>query len=85
LGNPDLPVSSSRRSAKCSSWHHREGGFKAYQPNGYGLYQGADGSRYQDALRCDPRGRFSDLLGEGGFRYLMEQGVHYANARFVGA
>jgi len=35
-----------------------------------------------DALRGDLPGRFPDLLGEGGFRYLMEQGVHYANAHY---
>jgi predicted AlkP superfamily pyrophosphatase or phosphodiesterase len=35
-----------------------------------------------DALRGDLPGRFSGVLGEGGFRYLMEQGVHYTNAHY---
>jgi len=35
-----------------------------------------------DALRGDLPVRFSGVLGEGGFRYLMEQGVHYANAHY---
>ena len=35
-----------------------------------------------DALRGDLLGRFSGVLGEGGFRYLMEQGIHYTNAHY---
>ena len=33
-----------------------------------------------DALRGDLPGRYSHLFGDGGFRYLMNQGVHYTNA-----
>jgi hypothetical protein len=35
-----------------------------------------------DGLRGDLPHRFSGVLGEGGFRYLMEQGVWYANAHY---
>ncbi|MEA1890113.1 MAG: alkaline phosphatase family protein [Pseudomonadota bacterium] len=35
-----------------------------------------------DALRGDLPSRFSHVLGKGGFRYLMEQGVHYTNAHY---
>lgn len=35
-----------------------------------------------DGLRGDLPGRFPDLLGEGGFRYLMEQGIHYTDAHY---
>jgi len=35
-----------------------------------------------DALRGDLPSRFSNVLGEGGFRYLMEQGIHYTNANY---
>jgi predicted AlkP superfamily pyrophosphatase or phosphodiesterase len=35
-----------------------------------------------DQLRGDLPMRFRDRLGEGGFRYLLEQGVHYANAHY---
>jgi len=35
-----------------------------------------------DALRGDLPGRYAHLFGEGGFRYLMEQGVHYTNAHY---
>ncbi|MFQ5643998.1 MAG: alkaline phosphatase family protein [Thiogranum sp.] len=35
-----------------------------------------------DALRGDLPDRFSSVLGDGGFRYLMEQGVHYTNAHY---
>ncbi len=35
-----------------------------------------------DALRGDLPDRFSDILGKGGFRYLMEQGIHYTNANY---
>ncbi|MEE8428273.1 MAG: alkaline phosphatase family protein [Gammaproteobacteria bacterium] len=35
-----------------------------------------------DALRGDLPSRFSSVLGEGGFRYLMEQGINYTNAHY---
>jgi predicted AlkP superfamily pyrophosphatase or phosphodiesterase len=35
-----------------------------------------------DALRGDLPGRYAHLYGDGGFRYLMEQGVHYTNAHY---
>ena len=35
-----------------------------------------------DALRGDLPQRFLSVLGEGGFRYLMEQGIHYTNAHY---
>ena len=35
-----------------------------------------------DALRGDLPNRFADVLGDGGFRYLMEQGVYYTNAHY---
>ena len=35
-----------------------------------------------DALRGDLPGRFDNVLGDGGFRYLMENGVHCTNAHF---
>jgi hypothetical protein len=35
-----------------------------------------------DALRGDLPSRFDSMLGEGGFRYLMEHGVHYSNAHY---
>jgi predicted AlkP superfamily pyrophosphatase or phosphodiesterase len=35
-----------------------------------------------DALRGDLPGRYAHLYGGGGFRYLMEQGVHYTNAHY---
>ena len=35
-----------------------------------------------DALRGDLPARFAHVFGEGGFRYLMEQGVHYTNAHY---
>jgi len=35
-----------------------------------------------DALRGDLPGRYAHLFGEGGFRYLMEDGVHYTNAHY---
>jgi len=35
-----------------------------------------------DALRGDLPGRFANVLGDGGFRYLMEQGVHYTDAHY---
>ncbi|MCK5360866.1 MAG: alkaline phosphatase family protein, partial [Gammaproteobacteria bacterium] len=35
-----------------------------------------------DALRGDMPGRFDMVLGEGGFRYLMEKGIHYTNANY---
>ena len=35
-----------------------------------------------DALRGDLPQRFSNVLGYGGFRYLMEQGIHYSAANY---
>ena len=35
-----------------------------------------------DALRGDLPGRYSHVLGEGGFRYLMDEGVNYTNAHY---
>ncbi|MDB4516840.1 alkaline phosphatase family protein, partial [Crocinitomicaceae bacterium] len=35
-----------------------------------------------DALRGDLPSRFSNVLGDGGFRYLMEQGINYSNANY---
>ena len=35
-----------------------------------------------DQMRGDFPMRYKDLLGEGGFRYLMEKGTHYTNAHF---
>jgi hypothetical protein len=35
-----------------------------------------------DGLRGDLPSRFPGLLGEGGFRYLMEQGIHYTDAHY---
>ena len=35
-----------------------------------------------DALRGDLPSRFSNVLSDGGFRYLMEQGVHYTDAHY---
>jgi len=35
-----------------------------------------------DALRGDLPGRYAYLFGDGGFRYLMDQGVHYTNAHY---
>jgi len=35
-----------------------------------------------DALRGDLPSRFANVLGDGGFRYLMEQGIHYTNAHY---
>lgn len=35
-----------------------------------------------DALRGDLPNRFSNVLGDGGFRYLMEQGIYYTNAHY---
>jgi len=35
-----------------------------------------------DGLRGDLPDRFRNVLGEGGFRYLMEQGIHYSNANY---
>jgi predicted AlkP superfamily pyrophosphatase or phosphodiesterase len=35
-----------------------------------------------DALRGDLPSRFDKVLGDGGFRYLMEDGVHYTNAHY---
>ncbi|MGD8347266.1 MAG: alkaline phosphatase family protein [Lysobacterales bacterium] len=35
-----------------------------------------------DALRGDLPGRYAHLFGEGGFRYLMNEGVNYTNAHY---
>ncbi|WP_455365616.1 alkaline phosphatase family protein [Kaarinaea lacus] len=35
-----------------------------------------------DALRSDLPKRYAHVLGEGGFRYLMEQGIDYTNAHY---
>ncbi len=35
-----------------------------------------------DQLRGDLPARYLDRLGQGGFRYLLEQGTHYANAHY---
>jgi predicted AlkP superfamily pyrophosphatase or phosphodiesterase len=35
-----------------------------------------------DALRGDLPARYAAVLGDGGFRYLMGQGIHYANAHY---
>jgi predicted AlkP superfamily pyrophosphatase or phosphodiesterase len=35
-----------------------------------------------DGLRGDLPARFYNVLGEGGFRYLMEKGIHYTNAHY---
>lgn len=35
-----------------------------------------------DALRGDLPGRYAHLFGDGGFRYLMDQGVSYTNAHY---
>jgi predicted AlkP superfamily pyrophosphatase or phosphodiesterase len=35
-----------------------------------------------DALRGDLPDRFPTVLGDGGFRYLMEQGIHYTAANY---
>ena len=35
-----------------------------------------------DALRGDLPARFKNVLGDGGFRYLMEDGIHYTNAHY---
>ena len=35
-----------------------------------------------DALRGDLPTRYAGALGDGGFRYLMGQGIHYANAHY---
>ena len=38
-----------------------------------------------DQLHGDLPGRYRDRLGEGGFRYLMEQGVWYTDAHYMHA
>ena len=35
-----------------------------------------------DGLRGDLPSRFKNVLGDGGFRYLMEDGIHYTNAHY---
>ncbi|MHC4751941.1 MAG: hypothetical protein ACYTFW_18965 [Planctomycetota bacterium] len=37
-----------------------------------------------DQMRGDFPMRYKDRLGEGEFRYLMEKGIHYINARALG-
>lgn len=38
-----------------------------------------------DALRGDLPGRFDSVLGEGGFRYLRQRGIWYADAHYLHA
>ncbi len=38
-----------------------------------------------DALRGDLPQRYSEVIGDGGLRYLMEQGVHFTNAHYLHA
>ncbi|MBU1233086.1 MAG: alkaline phosphatase family protein [Proteobacteria bacterium] len=38
-----------------------------------------------DQMRGDFPMRYKERLGEGGFRYLMDQGTHYTNAHFLHA
>lgn len=35
-----------------------------------------------DGLRGDFLSRFANVLGEGGFRYLLDRGIHYSNAHY---
>jgi len=35
-----------------------------------------------DALRGDLPSRYNNVLGKGGFRYLMDEGIHYRNAHY---
>ena len=35
-----------------------------------------------DQMQGDYPMRYKDRLGEGGFRYLMEKGIHYSNAHY---
>ncbi len=35
-----------------------------------------------DALRGDLPSRFKNVLGDGGFRYLMDDGIHFTNAHY---
>lgn len=35
-----------------------------------------------DALRGDLPTRYAHMLGQGGFRYLMDEGIHYTNAYY---
>jgi predicted AlkP superfamily pyrophosphatase or phosphodiesterase len=35
-----------------------------------------------DALRGDLPQRFAQVLGDGGFRYLLDQGIHYTDAHY---
>ncbi|MCP4766412.1 MAG: alkaline phosphatase family protein [Gammaproteobacteria bacterium] len=35
-----------------------------------------------DALRGDLQSRYKNVLGEGGFRYLMDKGIYYNNAHY---
>src|SRR3990172_4501001 len=36
-----------------------------------------------DQLRGDLPGKYIDRYGEGGFKYLLGQGIHYVNAHFA--
>ena len=36
-----------------------------------------------DALRGDLPSRYSGMLGDGGFRYLMDQGIHYTDWLYI--
>jgi predicted AlkP superfamily pyrophosphatase or phosphodiesterase len=38
-----------------------------------------------DALRGDLPGRYANLFGDGGFRYLMDEGVNYTDAHYLHA
>jgi len=38
-----------------------------------------------DALRGDLPGRYAHLFGDGGFRYLLDEGVNYTNAHYLHA
>jgi predicted AlkP superfamily pyrophosphatase or phosphodiesterase len=38
-----------------------------------------------DALRGDTLARYSEVLGSGGFRYLMDEGVSFGNANYLHA
>ena len=56
---------------------------------GYGASTAADASHPRlvlqitvDALRGDLPKRYAHVLGDGGFRYLMEQGIDYTNAHY---
>src|ERR1041385_1337050 len=66
--------------------------FLAWIVAGTGVALGADREAVQppklvvfivvDQLRGDMPMRYGGRFGEGGFRYLMEHGVHYSNAHY---